>query len=608
MFLGLLVLVALLFRLLVHFYGVGQPLNIKERIALEWKSLLRFWKNAALLTKLFLFVLGSTLLFVTGVNILVFCITFPNEWDSMTSHLVKSAYYLQNGNMDRLQGTTWAIDFYPNSLPTLQIAGYHVLGEKGFKLIHYLSYWMFVLSTAGITGIIFKGKRAKYFVLIITALLPSALVQAVTTETDIIQSAYLGLVIYFLLLIKTNFSQNKLYYFVLAMCIWISHKVTFILIGPAFFVVFVYVVWHQWKKWRTFIPAIGLFIIGLLIYVLPNGYYANVKEVGKFSLGALSAPAVVMKWHGIENYSAKDKFRNFKLNGLRYTSDFLQLDGIRNTEIGAKVNTAFRKVPNMIFSKFDLERDEFWVVNPFLMMGNSGFEYYRERPFWSVTGFLLIPLALILILRRRKQLNNPGLILAFLVAFVVHFLSLCYSAPYDPIKGRYFMNASIWLLPLLGIVDFRKKTSLLLLPITIFIAWSSINTLTHRRLYPTQGKNSIFRLNRVEQITSTRPEFTDAYVKFDQIVPKDAVVALGTQQEREDFIYPLWGAEFKRKLIPIHPFRSKVKPIPAEAEYLFYSEGVIPFQKGDIQLGEGDKTADSPLPESTYFLRKLKPN
>ena len=90
-------------------------------------------------------------------------------------------------------------------------------------------------------------------------------------------------------------------------------------------------------------------------------------------------------------------------------------------------------------------------------------------------------------------------------------------------------------------------------------------------------------------------------------MPKDAIVALGTQQEHEDFEYPLWGKDFKRKLIPIHPFRSAVKPIPAEAQYLFYSKGVIPFQEGDIQLGGGNKTHDSVVEESEFYLRKLTP-
>lgn len=606
LFLGSLVFAGVLFQIVIRRFCEKSTLNVTAQLQYEWRSIKNFWQKSSIPVKVLLGMLSFTFIFTSLLNLIVMFISYPNEWDSMTGHLVKCAYYLQNGNMDRLQGTSWTVDFYPNALPTLQLFGYHVFGEKGFKLIHFLSYWIFVLSTAGITKLIFNNRKSAYFVMLISALLPSALIQAVTTETDIVQSAYLGLVIYFLLQIYLNFSKANLYLFVLAVCIWMSHKVTFLLIGPAFFVVFVYVVWHHFEKWKSFIPAIGLFMIGLLVYVLPNGYYANVKEVGKFSLGALSAPPEVMKWHGIENYSSIDKVRNLKLNLLRYSSDFLQLDGIRNTEFGAKVNDAFREIPNKLFSKFDLERDEFWVVAPFVTMGDPKYEFFRERPFWGVISFLLIPIALLLVVLNWKSLKNKGLILTFLLAFVVHFLSLSYSAPYDPIKGRYFMNSAVWLLPLIGIFSLSKKELRYLIPIAILISWAAISTLTHRRLYPTQGVNSVFEIGRVQQLTSTRPEFTDAYLAFEELVPANAVVALGTQQEHEDYIYPLWGKDFNRKLIPIHPFRSGLKPIPSEAEYLFYSEGVLEYKEGDLQLGKGDKTPDTPVPESKYYLRKLK--
>ena len=99
---------------------------------------------------------------------------------------------------------------------------------------------------------------------------------------------------------------------------------------------------------------------------------------------------------------------------------------------------------------------------------------------------------------------------------------------------------------------------------------------------------------------------TPAYQKFDTIVPKDAIVALGTQQENEDFEYPLWGKDSERTLIPIHPFRSAVKPIPEEAEYLFYSKGVIPYQEGDIKLNEEMDNETELVNDSQFFLRKLK--
>lgn len=557
-------------------------------------------------------IFGSLLLaFVicTSINTLVLLTTFPNEWDSMTGHLVKCAYYLQNGHMGRVNGTTWSIDYYPNSLPTLQIFGYHLIGEKGFKLIHFVSYWVFIATTYGIAKLLFNTKKGAVFSAFMAALLPSALIQAVTTETDIVQSAYLGMVVYFLLVVNKKPSWLNIVLLGLSVSVWISHKVTFMLIGPAVFLIGLYVLLDTKDLKSRILPAFGILGLGLAIYVLPNGYIGNLRQAEKFSLGALSAPPEVMKWHGIEGYSTSDKVKNLQFNILRYSSDFLQLDGLRNTEVGAEINNAFRYFPNKFFNKFGLDRRMFWVVFPFETMGDPQMKFYRERPFWGIISFMLfLPIAVYILWvfakhsKRRKELLLPIL---FLGAAVIHFLSLSFSAPYDPIKGRYFMNMAVWCLPLLSFYFQEKKGAAYLAFCSIIVGISAIPTLTHRGLYPLVGENSIFKLDRIAQLNVTRPEGTEAYYNFEKLVPDDAIVALGTQQEHEDYVYPLWGKNFNRTLIPIHPFRSPVKPIPKEAEYLFYSEGVIPYQEGDILLGEGDKTPDTPVPESKFFLRKL---
>lgn len=563
-----------------------------------------------LLGKLTFGALGVGFLITLSINLVVLFVAFPNEWDSMTGHLVKCAYYIQNGNMDRLQGTSWTIDFYPNALPTLQIFGYHIMGEKGFKLIHFFSYLIFIVSTYAIAFKITANRLGSLFAGFMAALLPSALIQAVTTETDIVQSAYLGLVVYSLLLLKDKGDWKTIGITVLAIAVWVSHKVTFMLIGPAVAVIGFYVLWVN-KALRKRLPvAILALIVGFAMYVWPNGYVENVKEVGEFRLGALSAPEEVMKWHGIEHYSSAEKLKNFELNLLRYSSDFLQLDGIRNTEWGEKMNEAFRYLPNKVLGKFNLERNQFWVVFPFEMMGNEQMGFYKERPFWGVISFLLVfPVMLWMIYRfiKDKTRRTEYLIsVLFILAAILHFLSLSFSAPYDPIKGRYFMNMAVWCLPLLAFVSFEGIKGWYLMICSFIISLTAVLTLTGRNLYPLSGRKSIFKTSRVEQVTLTRPEFTDAYQKFEELVPADARVAVACQQEHEDYIYPLWGKDFKRHITPLHPFRSKtVKPVPEGTQFVFYSEGVIPWNEGDILLGEGDKTPDTPVPESKFYLRKV---
>ena len=604
---------ALLFFLFFKRIAKNQDFNLKESINKFSNRLSSFWKKQSVINKLLFGILSVGVGITTIANLIIFIVTVPNEWDSMTGHLVKCAYYLQNGNMNRLQGTTWTIDFYPNSLPTLQIFFYHVFGEKGFKVIHYLSYWVFVLTSYGISYKVSKSFSASLFAGLISALLPTALVQATTTETDIVLTAYLGTLTYLMFSFKQKPNALNISLISLITGIWIGHKVTFLLIAPAAFVVALHTMLLQKQFYQHIRLFLATFIIGILIYALPTGYIGNIKEVGKFSLGSLSAPPMVMQWHGVEDYSGKEKIENTLLNIGRYSSDFLNFDGIRSTETGKQLNNFFRAIPNRLFNKFQIEGDKFTVVSYFSF--EHPIRFYLERPYWGIISFgLILPLTFFLLINAVTGFNkisgsNKSLIVLSIAAGL-HFLSLSYSAPYDPIKARYFLNMAVWCMPVLALsyslANQHKLWRYWQLFCSIIVVISGICIILFTRIHPVFEEKNIFNMNRLEQITTGRPDVYEAYKIFDETVPKDAIVALGTQQEHEDFEYPLWGKEFKRKLIPIHPFRSAVKPIPAEAEYLFYSKGVIPYQEGDIVLGNGNKNDDTPVEESEFFLRKLE--
>ena len=581
------------------------------------KSLFNIWQQQGFLGKTVFGILSVGLVIISFLNLGIFFLTYPNEWDSMTGHLVKCALYLQNGNMNRLQGTTWTIDFYPNSLPTLQMFGFHLFGEQGFKVIHYLSYWLFAISAYGIAFKITKNKTAALLVFLLSALLPTALVQATTTETDIVLSAYLGCLTYFMFSFKDKPTQLNVSLIALMAGIWIGHKVTFLLIAPAV----VTVAFHTVLLKKHFYQHIKLFLIvfitAISVYTLPTGYISNLKECKKFSLGCLSAPQMVMQWHGVEHYTGKEKIKNLAYNIGRYSSDFLNMDGLRSSPFGKELNDIIRYWPNKAFRELNLEGEHFTVVSYFSF--EHPVRFYLERPFWGFIGFgLILPCIFILgrkFLRNFKKLNrveNSLLLLGF--AATLHFLSLCYSAPYDPIKARYFLNMAVWCMPILSLIVlswFQRKSilkNIFLISICSLIVLSAITTILYLRIHPIFEEKNIFNTTRLELIMIARPNVYGAYKKFDELVPKDAIVALGTQQEHEDFEYPLWGKDFKRKLIPIHPFRSLVKPIPSEAQYLFYSKGVIPFQKGDIQLNSIINKSHIPVRDSEFFLRKLSPN
>lgn len=588
---------------------VHRSFSLKEGIIASYYYLKREILLITTTEKIIFIALSVGLLVVSVLNLYTLVSAYPNEWDSMTGHLVKCAYYLQHGNMNRLEGTTWTVDYYPNSLPTLQLFFYHLFGEKGFKVIHYLSYWIVVLTLYKVTFYITNKTKESVFVAFMGALLPTALIQASMTETDIVFSAYLGLVVYFLLRFFNFPNRSNAVLTALMTCIWMSHKVTFLLVVPSVLCLLVVVVWQTmpfFKAKNNFLILVATFFLALAIYVVPNGYLANLREAKGFKIGALSAPEEVMNWHGIENYSSKDKITNFKLNILRYTSDFLHLDGIRSHTKGNELDTIFRKPLDAFFQKFSLDRNSFWVVAPFVFQHSEQRPtFYKERPSWGLIGICFVfPALLSVFFKRNSNTKNTKLRYMFLLCGVLHFLSLCYSAPYDPIKARYFMNMAIWFFPLIAF--FYEKSWKPYVAIAAFgIIFSGISTLLFRDLVPLLGTKNISNLSRVEQLLQSRPTLAVAYQRFEELVPIDAVVALGTQQEHEDYEYPLWGEQFQRKLIPLHPFRAAVKAIPAEAQYLFYSEGIFPYKEGDIKLNNKN-LKETAVEESVFYLRKLK--
>ena len=586
--------------LLISSHKLLNPFKIEQK---NWQG---WWKHLEMPEKLLFSLLFITVGITSVANLIIVFNSYPSEWDSMTGHLVKCAYYLQNGNFDRLGGTTWTIDFYPNALPSIQIFGYHLFnGEMGFKLIHYVAYWVFGMAMFGITRQLTTNLSAAVFVGLLSLLLPTALIQVTTTETDLILTAYLAILVYFI----TNFQRSKnqrtsLVFIALSAGIFMSHKVTFILITPSVLVVVSYFLLIKkafWQEWKLFFST---FALVLLIYVLPTGYVGNIKETGKLS--GISAPEEVMRWHANLNYSSQQIAKFGTLNVGRYAMDFFNLDGLRNFEFGEKLNDYMRVIPAKIAHKFNLERLDYWVVAPYKIKPTVPFQI--ERPFWGIISFMLVLPAIFWLLFQKKASKKPLFI--FLIAAALHCLSLCYTAPYDPIKGRYFMNTVVWFFPMILLFFESRKTTYFLLFCSIIIAGQAFGTVFKRNNYPlfnSPNKPSIFEASRLQQqVQFSRPDAYAAYVKFDSLVPAKAIVALATTNE--DFEYPLWGEKLSRILIPIHPFKAAIKPIPSNADYLLITEGVLPILKTDVHLNglEVGIKAVNPVATNQYYLRKLK--
>jgi len=554
-------------------------------------------------------ILFWTISILTIIQVYLIFYTPPNEWDSMTGHLNRILYFLNNGTTEHFIGTNFNIDTYPKSFCSIQVYPFLMSGynEHFFKLPNYGSFWLICFGTYGILKQLGASYKSRLLGSLIVFLSPNIIMQSILTDTDIVLGAYLVSIIYLLLAFKNTQKIIYIYFLGLAFGLALSHKITFVFSFLPLLIIyahtFFYGAYHNLgHKLKHLFYA---HMLGLIFIVAPTGYIANFKYYNH-PIG----PEVATKHQSVERAgSLNNLIIQGSRNVLRYSFDILNLDGLRNwpyieeKQILLKSNLA--KLDE--FFNLGLEKTTDFTIIPFRF--NRRFENFNGSPIYG-SLFILLILPSIFIFIKRPKLNNG----IFLLAFVVHFFILAFSAPYDPWKGRYMISSLIYIVPFfVYLADYyfyhspNRLNKFFFVFTVLIISISSLSTLVlNLRALPfdAYGKKSIFRLNRIEALTVSRPDITTAYENFEKLVPVNAIVALGTIND--DYEYPLWGKDFKRKLIPINPFGEGLKNIPKEAQYLFFAASVIKPFKTDIRLGTHlGMTKGIMVPGEDYYLRKL---
>jgi hypothetical protein len=615
---------------------VGDLWRQRRRETVGWFGRLALFPKT-LFTLLFLAVSGLAV-----TNLLLVLFTVPNEWDSMTGHLNRVMQYIQRGSMRHFGGTNWNIDTYPKSVCTLQIYSFLITGrfENAFKFIHHLAYWSSVVAMFGIVqriGALLRSSAdsrlsASFFCALAFALLPNVLMQATTTETDIVLTSYLAALLFWLFSYRSSNPRDVRYLVFAGMAFGIAfgHKITFVLLLPSIFAVMVYAVfWSEsltvsfGRTWR-----LGLVIVvAMCLWTLPTGYLKNIEVFGH-PIG----PPTALRHQSVERAgSARNLLEQGSRNVVRYMYDHLNLDGIRNTDVGANLNRAMRqpvvKLENKLRLRLDEETD--FSIQPFLF--ERRFLYVNANPYWGIFGFgLVLPLLILAVLGAIGWPKPLAKLRAWPMAvlgsgLVLHWLTLSYSAPYDPFKGRYFIETALFGIPLLALlflnqslrIDQRGRVSIsqiiwrgyvgLVVGLGCVSAVLAVFMNVRALPLPWNGRPSAFQNNRIRQMTMGRPDIYQPYQRVDELVPDTATIALGTIND--DYEYPLYGPRLSRRLIPINPFEQGLQPIPKDADYLFFAKTVIRPQPGDLRLGTdttmtvGNGVA---VKGEDYYLRKIK--
>ncbi len=547
---------------------------------------IKYWytKDLSRFEKLILSPLILTTLLLGFLNLTVIIFTAPHHWDGMTYHLARVSYYLQHNNMNYFGANYWAQVVHPKNsslllLYTLLVSG---LNENLTQLVQFISYWVAVCSVYAISKKAGNSKAHSIFAAMVSALLIEWLMQATTTQNDMILTAYFGATVYSLLAFRETHEWKHLSLAALGIGLAIGTKASSFLPLLSVALVASYAVYWSTtniqRRLRNFSILAGCTLLAVCIFALPAGYIENHRDFGH-----PFGPQDVRKSHSFEGETIDYIARNGTKNLMRYGFEFLSLDGLPPVGIVRKVQTFIRALPEKIVRrlKIDLGTSEATRA-PFNIQKMPS--AHEDGSYWGVLGFGLIWIVVFLSV---VGVIKPTDMRILSLAAILFLFSQAYSGPYDPWRGRYFTMCAVFAVPVVGASlratnRFVRAYLLLIVLVGCVSAMLAVVLRTNSTLTPTfygdDKRKSVFTMERIEQLTRNRPKYYEPLKSFDQLVPKGATVAvfLGA----DSFEYPLFGEHLTRTIIPIRPFEKGLQPTPINAEYLLYTQS---FPCADIQ-------------------------
>jgi dolichyl-phosphate-mannose-protein mannosyltransferase len=527
------------------------------------------------------------------LNLIVALAAAPHAWDSLAYHLARDAYFLQHNSFDFFEANYWAQVVHPRGSSALEVFAFLTTrSERAFAVWQYAAYWVSVIVVFGIAVEAGRSRRQAWFAALLFALFTQSLMQATIPANDMLLAAYAAIATYALLRYRSDGAPGYLALASAATALGIGTKASFLLNVPLLAGVAVYALWRAGasRAWRRL--AVFTLVAGVLV-VLPSGYVANERMFGN----PLGPPSVAER-HAMTGRPISYNLREGSKNVLRFTLNFVSLDGLPRLRIVNRLQSAMRSVPAAIIPRLDIDLEHPWNE------GRAQFLYARiasaheATSYWGILGFALVWWSVVAALFRRGDAAGVRLLAALAIGYL---LVQSYLTLYDPWRGRYFLTAGIfaapvaarWLAPATRV---GRIYAAAIVWVACLSAITAVVLRSNRMMisveYDGHVRPSVFRLDRIGQLSQNDTSVETPIRRFESLVPADAIVAVCMPPD--EFEYALFGDGLTRRLIPINSFAHGRQPVPPEADDLIFTSTVEGVRPSDVALG------------SDWYLRRLR--
>lgn len=492
-----------------------------------------------------------------------------NNMDSLSTHLVRIVFWRQHGSMAPWSTPLINQIWYPVNA---QLQTYWTLLFLGNDRLVGSVQWLAALVTGlGVYGLARQlgfERRPSVFAGLVFLTYPLVVLQATTTQTDLVTAGYFMAAVYFLL---AGMRDERLALLLsgLSIGLGLGVKKSFFILLPVLAVIALLVLiqygrrgWKPLLTWGVF-ALVGIAVLGAYVYVLswrtlgdPFGqpeYFENMLDVPQtwvLPAKAWLSPAAQTQ------PPADSRLLEIVYNMPRLFYQALDTSGLPRPLDGYAHKVKLRVVrPFFQFIGFDeIESAAYTTPNhPFSFTDKNINE--ESHAWYGPLSFLLVLPALFIATRRGLRERQPLLFMPLLGLLVFLPLEIIFRPGWDPFQGRYFAPLAALCAPLIALwfpANGSKVREWLIAGLAVVIV---VNTFLTNPSKPTLGKYADeFRVwtnpDRVFLQTIQRKKDRWVYFIVGRSVPPDAT--LGYYIPSYFMEYPLFGADLTRRLVPMN--------------------------------------------------------
>ncbi|HVW17199.1 MAG TPA: glycosyltransferase family 39 protein [Solirubrobacteraceae bacterium] len=451
--------------------------------------------------------------------------TAPLNYDSMTYHLSRAAYWLQHESIAHYPGgTVRQLASPPNAeiglAWTMALAG----SDTYVSLVQWLALWACALGVWMLARELRVARAGAAFAAAVWVLLPGPIVESATTQNDLVVTAFV--------LATTAFGIRALRR---------RDRADTALAGIAFGLAL------GAKSSLVFmLPALAVVLVAALVELRPSR--RTVAGLG----AALVAGAAVFGAYG---YAA---------NVADYGGPF---GGLRNLQ--ERTGPLVPNVGRLSWSLVDSPGVSAPWVDPALgrtlgtwLSGwkDDGFDFVlgtdtdEDRVAGGLVVLLvLVPLAFALALRRR----GPPIRRTLAIGAILSVVAFGTTQLATPFNGRIIMPAYALAVPLLGVVWRRPWARSLTVALAVTSALPVVLANPYKPVLTQPGTPTIWSYPRYVQMTMTRPYIRPVLAALDRRHPRGTVLMFGGEFAWD---YPFFGERRQHELIRYLPAKTPATP------------------------------------------------